>query len=310
MYVPRYLKRNRRPPDRLGYPVAVTNPATKKHKRSRQKRPGTPTRTSESIEASSTPTHTPAARQKDDAPQGAVVSATPYNHVPIGVEFSRTTPEVFKTLPESYSSSIFSSVFGFWLHRHVEYFYKTYRSYCLKNDEQGSPQKTNLGMLKVTVPENGQAVPFEVVSAQYPRYQKLQLLQGLQFILHSPESLVNFTNVLMSTIFLPHVISIVPALQIKLIIFDPKCLPEGPELMDWQEIGVGEDPPASWTLAYKHYKHWMNAVKKLCKLPIVALVTLHFCYPYRNFDHLQSLSKPLRITENLGLLIIDFEGNN
>ncbi|KAF4415833.1 hypothetical protein FACUT_13068 [Fusarium acutatum] len=302
MYVPPRLKRTRKPTAKLGYPVAVA----KKHKRGRQKRPGTPTKTLECIEVSSIPTHSTAARKKHDVPRGAVVSATAYKHAPRGVVASTMTPEVSRMLPEPCSSE----VFGFWLLDHVEYIYAEYRSYCLKEDEYGFPRKTKLGMLEVTVPENGQAIPFEIMSARHPSFQKLQLLQGVQFIFYSPESLVRFTNILISTLFLPHLLPIVPWVHIKLIIFDPTCLPQAPELMAWKEIGVNEDPSASWALAYKHYDDWMKAVKKFCKLPLVALVTLHFCYPYRNFDNLESLSRPLRITENLGLLTIDFEGNN
>ncbi|KAF4502447.1 hypothetical protein FAGAP_1333 [Fusarium agapanthi] len=305
MYVPPRLKRARKPSTRLDYSVAVAKPAIKKQKQSRQKRPDTPTRTRECIGVSSTPTPSTAARNNHDVPSGAVVAATAYEDAP-PEEVSHTSPEVLRTLPEPCSSQ----VFGFWLQDHVESIYTVYRSYCLEEDEYGFPKKTKLGLLEVTVPENGQAIPFEVMSAKRPNFQKLQLLQGVQFIFYSPESLVRFTNILIKTLFLPRLLPIVPWVQIKLVIFDPTCLPQAPELMAWQNIGVDQDPPASWAFAYKHYDDWMKAVEKFCKLPMVALVTLHFFYPYRNFDNLQSLSKPLRITENLGLLTIDFERSN
>ncbi|KAF5720623.1 hypothetical protein FMUND_4071 [Fusarium mundagurra] len=213
------------------------------------------------------------------------------------------TPEVLRMLPEPSTSK----VFGFWLLDQIEHIYTEHRSYCLEDDENGSPRKTRHGMLEVTVPDNGQAIPFDIMSAGHPNFQKIQLLQGVQFIFYSPASLLRFTLILISTLFTPHLQPIMPWVHIKLIIFDPTCLPEAPELMAWKKIGVDQDPPASWTLAYKHYEDWMKAVERFCKLPLVALVTLHFCYPYRNFDNLESLSRPIRITANLGLLTIDFE---
>ncbi|CZR35574.1 uncharacterized protein FPRO_00303 [Fusarium proliferatum ET1] len=305
MYVSR-SKRIRKPSSKLLYSNAVAKPSTKKHKQSQQKRPDTPTKTVECIEVSSSPTNPTTARKKHDVAPGAVVSATAFKHTPPGAVVSAMTPEVLRTLPKPRTSQ----VLGFWLLEQVEHIYKEYRSYCLKEDEYGYPRKTKLDMLEVTVPENGTAIPFDIMSAKHPGFQKVQLLQGVQFIFYSPESLVRFTNILISTLFVPRLLPIVPWAQIKLVIFDPTCLPQAPELMAWQKIGVGQDPPASWTLAYKHYDDWMKAVKKFCKLPVAALVTLHFCYPYRDFDSLESLSKPLRITENLGLSNIEFEGKN
>ncbi|KAI1018396.1 hypothetical protein LB503_005732 [Fusarium chuoi] len=286
--------------------ITVAKPTTKKHKQSRQKRPDTPTETVECIEVSSSPTHPTAARKKHGVAPGAVVSATAYKDTPPGAVVSVMTPEVLRTLPKPRTSQ----VLGFWLLDQVENIYKEYRSYCLKKDEYGYPRKTKLDMLEVTVTENGTAIPFDIMSAKHPSFQKVQLLQGVQFIFYSPESLVQFTNIIISTLFLPRLLPIVPWVHIKLVIFDPTCLPQAPELMAWQEIGVDQDPPASWTLAYKHYEDWMKAVKKFCKLPVAALVALHFCYPYRDFDNLESLSKPLRVTENLGLLAIGFEEKN
>ncbi|CCT61704.1 uncharacterized protein FFUJ_01814 [Fusarium fujikuroi IMI 58289] len=305
MYVAR-PERTRKPSSRPLYSNAVAKPSTKKHKQSQQKRPDTPTKTAECIEVSSSPTHPIAAHKKHDVAPGAVVSATAYKHIPPGAVVSPMTPEVLRTLAKPGTSQ----VFGFWLLNQVEHIYVDYRNYCLKEDEYGYPRKTKLGMLEVNVPENGTAIPFDIMSVKHPSFQKVQLLQGVQFIFYSPESLVRFANILVSTLFLPRLLPIVPCVQIKLVIFDPTCLPQAPELMAWQEIGVDQDPPASWTLAYKHYDDWMKAVKKFCKLPVAALVTLHFCYPYRDFDNLESLSKPLRVTENLGLLAIDFEGKN
>ncbi|KAF5985919.1 hypothetical protein FCOIX_1793 [Fusarium coicis] len=302
MYVPPRSSRARKPPAKLGFPVAVA----KKHKRRQQNRPGTPTKTLECIEVSSSPTPPPAARNNHDIPQGAAVSARTYKHAPPGAVASKMTPQVLRKLPEPCSDK----VFGFWLLDQIEYIYTEYRSYCLTDDEKGFPRKTKLGMLEVSVPDNGQAIPFEIMSAKHPNFQKQQLLQGLQFIFYSPESLVRFTNILISTLFLKHLLPVVSWVHIKLVIFDPTCLPQAPELMAWEKIGVGQDPPASWTLAYKHYEDWMKAVRWFCKLPLVALVTLHFRYPYRNFDNLESLSKPLRITDNLGLLTIDFAVEN
>ncbi|KAK2682377.1 hypothetical protein RAB80_000323 [Fusarium oxysporum f. sp. vasinfectum] len=143
-------------------------------------------------------------------------------------------------------------------------------------------------MLKVAVPENGHAIPFQIISAKHPNFQQQQLLQGVQ----------------------PRFAPITPTVQIKLNIFNTKCLPQAPELMTWQEVGVGENPPASWAFAYKHYDDRLKAVKKFCELPLVALVTLRFLYPYRNFDNLESLSKTLRTASNLGLLGIEFEKDN
>ncbi|KAF5564031.1 hypothetical protein FPHYL_4895 [Fusarium phyllophilum] len=299
MYVPTRLKRARKSPYKLSFAAGVA----KKRKQRRQNRPGTPTKTLECTEVSFPPTQSLAIRQKHDVPPGAVVSATAYKHAPPGAVASTMTPEVLGTLPEPCSSE----VFGVWLLDQIEHIYTEHRSYCLKDDENGFPSKTQLGMVEVTVPDNGQAIPFEAMSASHPNFQKIQLLQGVQFIFYSPESLLRFTSILISTLFLPHPQPIVPWVHIKLIIFDPTCLPEAPELMAWEEIGVDQDPPASRTLAYKHYDDWMKAVQRFCKLPLVVLATLHFCYPYRNFDNLESLSRPLRITENLGLLPIDFE---
>lgn len=187
--------------------------------------------------------------------------------------------------------------------------YEKHRSYCLEKDEEGYTSKANLGMLKVAVPENGHAIPFQIISAKHTNFQQQQLLQGLQFIFDSPESLGRFTDIINSTLFRPRFAPITPTVQIKLNIFKTKCLPQAPELMTWQEVGVGENPPAPWALAYKHYDR-LKAVKKFCELPLVALVTLRFLYPYRNFDNLESLSKILRIASNLGLLGIEFEKDN
>ncbi|KAF5964945.1 hypothetical protein FBULB1_12519 [Fusarium bulbicola] len=306
MYVPPQLKRTRKPTAKLRDSVAVAKPATKKQKQSRQKRPDTPPRTLECIKVSSSPTPSTAVRNNYDVPCGAVVSATEHEDAPPEEVSYTEMPEVLSQLPEPDNSK----VFGFWLQDHIEDIYAEHRSFCLKKDESGFPQKTKLGMLEVTVPENGQAIPFEAISAKRPNFQKIQLLQGVQFIFYSPESLVRFTNILITTLFLPRLLPIVPWVHLKLVIFDPTCLPRAPELMAWQNIGVDQYFLASWSFAYEHYDDWMKAVKRFCKLSMVALVTLHFCYPYRNFDNLQSLSKPLRITENLGLLNIDFEVSN
>ncbi|QKD48230.1 uncharacterized protein FOBCDRAFT_195721 [Fusarium oxysporum Fo47] len=271
MYLPRWPKRkNRKPPDKLGFSAAKT--ATENHEQGRRER--------NLCEA------------YENAPPGAVVSGM--------------TPEGLTTLPEPSSSY----VSGFGLHNNVEEMYEKHRSYCLEKDEEGYTSKTKLGMLKVAVPENGHAIPFQIISAKHTNFQQQQLLQGVQFIFDSPESLGRFTDIINSTLFRPRFAPITPTVQIKLNIFNTKCLPQAPELMTWQEVGVGENPPASWALAYKHYDDRLKAVKKFCELPLVALVTLRFLYPYRNFDNLESLSKILRITSNLGLLGIEFEKDN
>ncbi|KAM5524308.1 hypothetical protein FOXYSP1_00351 [Fusarium oxysporum f. sp. phaseoli] len=287
MYLPRWPKRkNRKPPDKLGFSAAKT--ATENHEQGRREPSDTPTTTLECIEISSITTPSAAARNYNDAHPDAGISA----------KHMRMRP-----LEHSY-------VFGFGLHNNVEEMYEKHRSYCLEKDEEGYTSKTKLGMLKVAVPENGHAIPFQIISVKHPNFQQQQLLQGVQFIFDSPESLGRFTDIINSTLFRPHFAPITPTVQIKLNIFNTKCLPQAPELMTWQEVGVGENPPASWAFAYKHYDDRLKAVKKFCELPLVALVTLRFLYPYRNFDNLESLSKTLRTASNLGLLGIEFEKDN
>ncbi|CVL02860.1 uncharacterized protein FMAN_00296 [Fusarium mangiferae] len=147
MYVARST-RSRKPSSKLLYSNAVAKPSTKKHKQRQQKRPDTPTKTAECIEVPSSPKNPTAARKKHDVAPGAVVSATAYEHTPPGAVVSAMTPEVLRTLPKPRTSQ----VFGFWLLHQVEHIYVDYRNYCLKEDEDGYPRKTKLGMLEVTVP--------------------------------------------------------------------------------------------------------------------------------------------------------------
>jgi hypothetical protein len=185
--------------------------------------------------------------------------------------------------------------------------YEKYMRHCLEKKNGGHPVKTKTGMLKVAVPESGHAILFQLVSTKHPSFQQYQLLQGVQFSFDSPASLLRFTDIIHPILFEQCRHRLLLTVEVKLNMFSTKCLPRAPELMAWQEVGVGDDPHAFGAWAYEHYDDWVKAVKKLCELPVIVLVTPRFLFPYRNFDNLESLSKSLRTTPKLGILDVEFE---